>query len=87
MLNRVDGMLKGTHRDAEIRLEHSPLPPYDRNLEVSISILTAEPLSSDVRFRINRMLSAEFPRFSLRFRAESQNSKPQTFNSLPRCAK
>jgi hypothetical protein len=70
VLNRIDGMLKGTHRDAEIRLEHSPGSPYDRNLAVSISIITAEPLSSDVRFRINRMFSGEFPRSEVHFHAE-----------------
>lgn len=70
VLNRIDGTLKGAHRNAEVRLEHSPGPPYDRNLAVSISIITAEPLSSDVRFRINRMFSEEFPRSEVHFHVE-----------------
>jgi len=73
LLDRIDGILTGVQRDAEIRLEHSPRLPYDRNLEVSVSIITAEPLSSEVRFRINRMFSEEFPRFSIHFRTEFQN--------------
>jgi len=85
VFNRVDGMLTGAGGDAEIRLEHSPGTPYDRNMGVSICIITAEPLSFDFRIRINRMFSEEFPRLSLHFRTEFQKLTPQASKSIPQC--
>jgi hypothetical protein len=70
MLGRLEGILKGSQAEAVIQHDHAPGTPHHGKLDVSICIVTAEPLSPEVRFRINRMFSADFPQSEIHFRSE-----------------
>jgi hypothetical protein len=70
MLDRLEGILKIS--DAEVMIQHdrSHGPDHQGSLAVTLCIVTAEPLPPDVRLRIHRMFSREFPRSEIHFRSE-----------------